>query len=446
MFRRHAYDLIQQTAIDWIGGLWQLDKDLGSSAGIGQESQKTSTIPSVSGWSPRVVVAVLVLGTVPGQGRAEVGLNASVEVGGELDTNATRLQSLVYECAEGEFCGEDGYCSSSPERRCIADDPITAGLLRIAANGRLIYKPTDRQALSLDVNLGAKTFFSGDARSADELVQRIDAGWALTIPNAGLFSLIGTYYESFQRESLRDLRTGSATLGALVGSRGSRITGHLHLGYRGLQYKPLPEYNFHGLQGGVELRARTTSGDEEDPVDWTLSGTYVAAYRRFDGRPIGLKPRGGLVTPELAAHREDLNHMLRAEVAYLGNADVAIWYGLEINQSNSYGWGYARHIVGIRFTTRLVWEVFLTVKGVLQFSQFNDPLTINLQSPEEIDSENRSRLAIQLSRELSQRWSVVLRNGIYLNESSDKARRVQGQAYLQPYFRLTLFAGVRFEY
>lgn len=138
--------------------------------------------------------------------------------------------------------------------------------------------------------------------------------------------------------------------------------------------------------------------------------------------------------------------MLRAEVAYLGNADVAIWYGLEINQSNSYGWGYARHIVGIRFTTRLVWEVFLTVKGVLQFSRFNDPLTINLQSPEEIDSENRSRLAIQLSRELSQRWSVVLRNGIYLNESSDKERRVQGQAYLQPYFRLTLFAGVRFEY
>ncbi len=217
-------------------------------------------------------------------------------------------------------------------------------------------------------------------------------------------------------------------------------------GDEGQYSPPQPEYNFHGLQGGVELRARYTSGDEEDPVDWTLSGIYVAAYRRFDGRPIGLKPRGGLVTPELDAHREDLNHMLRAEVAYLGNADVAIWYGLEINQSNSYGWGYARHIVGIRFTTRLVWEVFLTVKGVLQFSRFNDPLTINLQSPEEIDSENRSRLAIQLSRELSQRWSAVLRNGIYLNESSDKERQVQGQAYLQPYFRLTLFAGVRFEY
>ena len=74
-----------------------------------------------------------------------------------------------------------------------------------------------------------------------------------------------------------------------------------------------------------------------------------------------------------------------------------------------------------------------------------------------IDEENRSSLITQLAKELSERWSLILRWSLYVNASplsqSDSATtpspsNLTAAQAITPtgFLRQTLFLGARFEY
>lgn len=418
-----------------------------------------------------VLLSLSPLATATAQARTDLSL--SVEAGPELDTNAHRIQPLIIRCSPGETC-KDGTCCADPNddntcdtcQACTVDEqgqveePLTAGLMRLSGSARLVVRAADRHVISLGVSGGGKAFMSDEAGTADEVVQRADLGWGIQLPSL-LLSVSGNYYDAFQRLSQRDFRTGTGLARLTIGRKEVPITLSSHAGYRGFEYKPLSSFSFHALTAGLELRSQLTSGPEDELVEWNLSLSYTVASRYFDGVALGLPERElgdecGLWQPleKDPAGREDLNHVLRAEVRYLGNAEVALWYLLELNQSNSYGESFTRHALGLRFTTPLTWELFLTVKGVLQFSSFADPFfssptaNVSLQTPEglfTIDDENRSRLELTLSRDLTERVALMVRYGLYVNESISHTRLPQ-LAELKGFKRQTLFTGLRFEY
>jgi len=377
------------------------------------------------------LVVVTLLG-VPA--RAGPQLNVSVEMGPELDTNATRLQEL-------ESAGEE---------------PVTSGLLRLVGKGGMGLRLGSRHFVSLEYGGGGKLFWTEDAQSANELVQHLDLGWAVRL-KSGVLWFNGSYYDAFQQQSERDFRTGYGGLRFTMNHTPPSMEASFYLGYRGLQYKPLETYDFHGPMGGAYVKWALTSGDEDYQVDWTLGLSYTAAYRAYSGMLMGLRekcPPDGSSSPSevciypKGAAREDLNMVARAEVNYLGNADATLWYAAEINTSNSFGETYVRHAVGLKFTAPLLWGVFFSAKGVLQIADMLDPYSqpvIQNLTFVNIEEENRSRLSVQLSRDLVNRWSLNLRYSLFVNEATSKDV-TSGQSDKPTFLRQTLFLGVRFEY
>jgi hypothetical protein len=399
-----------------------------------------------------VQAAVFTL-SYPADARVEV----TAEAGPELDTNAHRVQPIVLPCPAGYTC-ENGKCVDSTgagNDSCVTtpEDPLLAGLFRITANFRYGHR-WGEHGFSIGYGGGGKVFLADDAREADELVHRGRLGWASRLPRGGVLSFEGSFYDAYQRESIRDFRTGAGLARLALGRRESGLIVTTSVGYRGLQYKPIDDYNFHGPQAGVDLSSLLQSGGEDDQVDWALNLSYWLGLRQFSGVAEGVPlPCPGadattLCNQPTTSSREDLNHLLRAEVNYLGNADASLWYTLEVNQSNSHGETFSRHIIGLKFTAPLYWGIFFTTKGVLQFSRFRDPYLIS-RIPNEtfvtIEDENRSRLILQLARDLNQYLSLNLRYSLYVNESVTQAD-TETAVRIPDFRRQTVFLGLRVEY
>ena len=380
------------------------------------------------------ILLVTVVGLGPTRAWGGPQVTVSAEMGPELDTNATRLQEV-----------SDG-----------ADQPVTSGLMRLVAKGGLGLRLGQRHFLSLEYGGGGKLFWTEDAQSANELVHHLDLAWAVRL-GGGVLWINGSYYDAFQQESERDFRTGYGGLRYTMTHTPPSMEVNVHLGYRGLQYKPLETYDFHGPLGGAAIKWALTSGDEDDQVDWTLGLSYVAAYRRYNGTLMGLREKcpatAGGSPSEVCIYpkdspREDLNMVARAEVNYLGNADATLWYAVEINTSNSFGETYVRHAVGLKFTAPLIWGVFFSAKGVLQLADMLDPYSrpvVQNLTFVNIEEENRSRLVTQLSRDLAPRWSLNLRYSLFVNESTSTNLQT-GSTDKPSFLRQTLYLGVRFEY
>jgi hypothetical protein len=398
---------------------------------------------------PRLLVVCLCACSLLGAASAtaqKVAFHAAAEAGPELDTNAYRVNEL----ASGSTC------SVTPP---IPDCLVLAPLFRISGSAGLRARLGRRHVLAFDYGGGGKVFFTSDAREADELVQLASGGWGVAFAQRGSLWLSGSYYDAFQRTSTRDFRTGTAGAQVAIDGLPAGLRATFDLGYRGLAYKPLLEYGFHGLAAGAGLGWRGTSGPEVAPNDWEVRAGYTASLRFFDGDVIAAPERcSSFPCNEVGTPRRDLHQQLRFEATYLGTASAGLFYSLELNRSNSYGETFTRHALGLRFTAPLVWGLFLTAKASLLLSRYQDPFLISQVSTVSfvsIDEENRSSLVTQIAKELSERWSLILRWSLYVNasplsqtESSTPPNLNSASTAVAPtgFLRQTLFLGARFEY
>jgi hypothetical protein len=312
--------------------------------------------------------------------------------------------------------------------------------MRIIGDGKLQISGA-RHRLSLGYGGGAKLFFTEQARSADEALHRAHARWSFRADQTVRASLFASFYDAYQRVSTRDFRTGGGGFG-LSASR-SRTSATLHLGYQGLQFKPFSDYSFHSIVGGVGL---SQSLPIDEMASWRLGFTYAVALRGYLGPVLGDQRRDPCEelpgSPTCGYSRRDVAQTLTATADYFGDAIARFWYEAEINQSNSFGESFLRHTVGIKFTAPLFWGIYLTTKGVLRFSQFDDPFLVTpLQTRfVDIDDENRSTLMIRLSRDLTKHCTLGVRYSLYVNESGRSDSGVGSPSFQ----RHLLFVGARF--
>ena len=342
---------------------------------------------------------------------------------------------------------------SNARRRARDEDPEPSGLVRATANGSMTLTGGGGQALFLSYGAGGKLFFNEEGRGSDELVQRaaLNGSLPLTRRNWGTtrLGLVGNYYDSFQRESERDFRHGR---GGLLGS-GTYLSwgGNLGLAYQGLQFKPDAEFSFHGPLITLGLSRTLISSAE---ATWRIGFSHALAVRTYEGQaldeprecPPDIEPDDpdALCQAELSDQRQDIDNFMRLQVDYFGSAFASLWYALDINASNSYGESYTRHIIGLKFTMPLIWDIFLTGKGIIQVSAFHDPLFGRLKDRTfvDIDDENRSSLIVYLSRDITDLLALSFRYSVYLSESSSTS---DGQS-VAGFLRHTVFLGLRFHY
>lgn len=399
---------------------------------------------------PPLVLCLLILGPTA---EARTRLQVTAEAGPELDTNATRLHTV----------------------RTSEEKAMASGLLRVMARGSLTQTLGERQVIQLVYGGGGKVFWDGEAADTEnELVQHGSLAYMLRLA-PGLLWLQGDYYDAFQAESRRDFRSAQGALRLLVSHRPTTTQATLELGFRGLEYKPdsdrsdedcletadaaCARYSSHGPQGGLGLSWTLTSGRDDEAVDWRIQVGYQGALRLFDSLPRGLREScSDEVTAPAAicsyfkeGQRQDLNHQVRLQIDYQGNADFSLWYLAEVNQSNSFGASFTRHVVGMKFTADLALGVSMSVKGVLQLRRDQDPAFISLGDVAaergltfiNIEEENRSSLMAQLARDVLDDFTVLLRYSLQVNEAVTASGEVaSGPAYM----RHTLFAGVRYEW
>lgn len=391
-----------------------------------------------------ILISIFALILGEGNSLAAPQINIAAELGPEWDSNATRLQQT----GEGE-------------------GPISSGLLRLTADARLRYAFLNRHLLSLGYQGGVKWFWNSAASVANEMVHHGEAGWSIRLPS-GILGIDGSYYDAIQQESLRDFRTETGSVQFVTNPIASRLTPAFLLGYRGLQYKPDDQYDFHSVQGGVAFAWKLNSGQGYMAKDWLLHLAYTAALRFYQGLVLAL-PSRCLHLLEVCTEnskRQDFNHQIRTEIHYLGDADASLWYLAEVNQSNSYGEALVRHALGLKFTTSLVWNIFFSAKLAIQLSRFRDPYLfsqLSSQSFLSIDDENRSNLIVQLARDILPGLSINLRYSLYVNESSSSTSTgaIQSQQsdvetnsvnspeygwFAMRFLRQTIFLGIRVEY
>jgi hypothetical protein len=374
--------------------------------------------------------------------QADTELVVHAEAGPEIDTNVTRSQKLSY---------GDSSSGSDPSETEEGGDPVAAGLMRMSFAGQLGWRPAKNHLISVGYGGGSKLIISDNARALGtaEAAHHGSLSWTTRIP-AGALSLEGSFYDSYQRTSFWDLRNGTGFVRLSIGHPTIPLGVTARLGYRGFQHKPSNDYSFHGPLATLGLSSTLSREDDGDQVDWTFSLSYSVGLRRYLGDWVWVQCPESTGDPCLASGitREDLNHVLRGEVGYLGNAALSIWYELETNRSNSHGETFTRHMVGIRFTTELVWGFDCTTRGKIQLNRFRDTLFLRPETTSNIyslEDENRSSLELQLARDLTSKLSLYVRYVLYVNESVP--RSTQRESTVVPGFlRHTLFGGLRFEY
>jgi hypothetical protein len=344
--------------------------------------------------------------------RADVDWTLQLEAGSELDTNAHRTAT-----------------DTAPA--------LTAFDGRVGARLGLRARPNDDGLLRLTLLGAAKAFAGSDASTED--VAMISADTRYDVALGGLApGLRLSYYDAGDQGGGSGLavRTGDAAAALTLHGGGPVLSATA--GYRFFVYKPDAAFDFGGGHVGVTLGHRFRPADATFSLDATLA--YTASLRGYDAAALAnLCPPGTQVTPSCLAdtgfRRSDLFHDAALELVYTGPVIVSARYGLQLNDSNSFGQSLVRHRVELAVTTDLVLGLVLTAKGVLQFDQYLDTLLLggDVGTFVSVEDEARNGAILHLTRELGDDWLVEARYAFYANAFATQAVAYQRQ---------TLYLGV----
>jgi hypothetical protein len=333
-------------------------------------------------------------------------LNLHAEGGLELDTNAHRTEIIAG----------------------LPNPPIvTSTLERFVLTGSLADVVADRQAVSMSATLAGKLFNSPAATDEDVAIVQTGLAWQHLLRQGGALTLSGAYYEAFQRasanlldaEDRRDFRSLTPNL-QLSWPVGDRVDLAVSGGYRWFVFKPDRDFDFYGPTAAMELR---WANQPESGAEWDAVAGVGFEPRTFGGPAL----IGDCLQPGLACSGPDTRHddflNGRVEVTRVGRVLTGLGYGLQYNRSNSFGETVLRHVLSARFAARFL-GVVLALRGELLLAHYPQPPPLGQMSVlipnsiESLDSENRSTLRIDLSRDLNDWLRVFARYTYYVNETT----------------------------
>lgn len=358
------------------------------------------------------------------------------ELGVELDTNATRLDSSA-----------------------ATGDPVLSGLLRGHAQLGMRWRPVGSFLLGGSYDLAGKVFFSDRARGQDTLIHRADATVGVRLGHGLLAQIAGIYHEGFQREppgddlasSLFDFRLldGRAQL---VLAPSAQLIASLGVGVQRFTYKPSNAISFDSALGAFSLESGWTLGRGARESELELSFAYSIAQRRY-GTPLELlcttqdcldrcladpacDPLQPMTYTYRAANRTDLAQRLQLGVTWVGPLLLSATYVLVSSRSNSYGLGYLLHDVTGKVVAPLFWRLYGTLQFRLRLLSTDVPGALE-ELALGFEEENRSHVLVQLERAVHRKLKLVLRYTLFVGDLQHPAQET---------LRHLLFFGLGYRY
>jgi hypothetical protein len=317
---------------------------------------------------------------------AQTRVGLDFEAGMEVDSNATRVPDI--------------------------DLPVTSPAWRMTAGMQLATRPAPGQQFSLGQTVGGKLFLAPGAEGENVVVDDTHLAWAV-VAAPGVTAQLGLdYYDALQQATLqdprRDFRQGS--LGPrLYLSPEPDVQLMASAGYRAFQYKLDSFEDFWGPYFGAQLRKRWLTGPEEDEREWELAFAYELNARSFNSDAYDN------INLMRAGDRNDLYHFAELRGTWTGPVLFGLAYGIQFNDSNSYGFSWLRHVVTARFAAHLPGGFSFAARGVLQILQLADSVLLDplINHMDTFDAENRSSVEAAVDRGLSDHLRLVLRYAYY---------------------------------
>jgi len=349
---------------------------------------------------------------------AVVRFGLTLSLGPEYDSNANRAEVVAN--------------AESP------DHPTGSFLLRTTGNAHLLWRD-GANILRVNAGIGGKLYFNPDVFDQDVLALQLSAEDRVRVAPFLHLALVGDYYDAWQLDVAPyrhfDFRSGAALARVYFLDPLGEVA--LSGGYRGFQYKPDPYFDFQAAQATAYAIARTHFGPNEDH-ELDVAATYHLERRYFSG-VVEEFQQNNETDPMLrcAYGHEILDRCLVAgtdmradwfqemglELTYVGPLLAAAGYGIQLNQSNSFGQSLLRQLVTVKISYRLPWNLYATVKAQLYITKYLDPVlldrVVNTQTFITIEDENRNAVIVDLERPfVGKGLAINARYSVYTNELS----------------------------
>ncbi len=345
---------------------------------------------------------------------AALKLTLRLELGPEYDSNANRAEIV--------------------QGAAVTDVPTGSFLLRSTVRGSLAWR-SGRNTLRAAALIGGKVFFNPDVQDQNMLVGQLGIEDRVRATSWLDLGLSGDYYDVAQQtvnttcavvscDRHRDFRSGSAQARvSFVDDPGElTFTG----GYRGFVWKPDPSFDFQAGQATVLAAVRLYAGSAEREHEIDLSASYHLERRLYTGllevnNCMPGMPLSDTCIGNGSRNRADWFHEGAVELTWVRVVLVSLAYAIQLNQSNSFGQSLLRHLITLKLSARLPWELYLTLKGQLLVNRYLDPVLldreVSTQTFVSIEEENRNAFIVDLERPIGRSGlAVEARYSVYTNE------------------------------
>lgn len=303
---------------------------------------------------------------------------------------------------------------NNPHRREGYDDDGD-GLTRYLLGGELNHDVGSSTSLEATLRHGGKLFlYESDANA---LLTEVGAIATWRAHRRVYVQVLADVKDRTESAGRRDyIRGGSGVrLGASLGPVRPWVEG----GARFFAFKPAPQSSHRGPRARAGLRWMALDALAVDAAAGRHWRSYATtAWELRDDR---FSPVGDDVL------RSDAYDTASVTATYRGGFGARLRYQYGRNRSNSYGQRLHRHGGELSLTIPVVWDIFVSARGEIQRTRYEDPVFVDESFL--IDEENRNRLSAAVSRRLSPSWEVELRYSLHSEEfgvGDDYSRQVIG--------------------
>ena len=327
-----------------------------------------------------------------------------VEVGGEYDTNATRVEQVT----------------GLPARQ-------SSTVARLVGQGSYATRFADRYVLSLSAGVGGKRFSSPMVAGEDVLVIQTQDTLGLRLDERAFLFLSAGYYDAFQR-SHRESRAfrSISPMGRwerLLGDS-SRLT--LGAGFRDFVFKSDAAFSFRAPTFLAQFRQGWPGDVLSGSADWEWTGQGTLELRKFEGPACSVQACAGQQTDQFATGQ--------VEVVRVGSLLLGGGLGFHLNRSNAFGQSLTRGVAHLRAVAPLPLSLSLSARLEAVRTQYREKVTVLVPvsgiTSASIEDESRSSLRIELSRVFGDGLELGARYAYYTSAATSGGMEFHRQTIL----------------
>jgi hypothetical protein len=303
------------------------------------------------------------------------------------------------------------------------DDPVRAQVARLAYRGDLRWGASGEQRLSLSYQGGVKRHFGftevdvtsqfineGTLGYQRRVTDKVALGGSVGLKNRAWTD--GFFFineDGFTRVS--GGVSGMVNLTPLSEGESARLE-------VGARYSDTAFENL-DKSFGNHLIGAYASITKDFGTDLTATWDYSFDRIRYPGR--GKLAAGDDPTAILRGitrdRQEDHVHELGTVITWLGPVSLQGEYSFRLSDSNSFGFSYVSHNIGMQVLRRLPWGMLVQLYGQIELRDFSEPVPNTQVGSLDTGETENNVLLLRLVKDVTPDYSVEVRYGRYRNEA-----------------------------